>query len=82
MPMAASSATGSTGRSRARAAADGSILRSKITVPGLPAWAVPRPRLDRLIAEGVRGPLTARVTRPGRRASPGQGLLQLGDERK
>src|SRR5215472_11786184 len=65
MPMAASSATGSMGRSRARAAADGSILRSKITVPGLPDWAVPRPRLDRLIAEGVRGPLTALMGPPG-----------------
>src|SRR5215831_15202993 len=65
MPMAASSATGSMGRSRARAAADGSILRSKITVPSLPDWAVPRPRLDRLIAGGVRGPLTALMGPPG-----------------
>jgi LuxR family transcriptional regulator, maltose regulon positive regulatory protein len=53
------------GRPRAQANADRSILRSKITVPGLPDWAVPRPRLDRLIADGVRGPLTALVGAPG-----------------
>jgi LuxR family transcriptional regulator, maltose regulon positive regulatory protein len=63
--MAARTATGSARRSRTRANADGSVLRSKITVPGLPDWAVPRPRLDRLIAEGVTGPLTALMGPPG-----------------
>ena len=33
------------------------VLTSKITRPDLPAWAVTRPRIDALIAEGVRGPL-------------------------
>ena len=63
--MAASTAIGSAGRSRTQTTADGSILRSKITVPGLPEWAVPRPRLDRLIAAGVHGPLTALMGPPG-----------------
>src|SRR5215469_1963899 len=63
--MTAGSAIGSTGRPRTQASADVSILRSKITVPGVPDWAVPRPRLDRLIAEGVRGPLTALMGPPG-----------------
>jgi LuxR family transcriptional regulator, maltose regulon positive regulatory protein len=40
------------------------ILESKITTPGVPDWAVPRPRLTKLIAEGVRwSPLTM-VTGP------------------
>jgi LuxR family maltose regulon positive regulatory protein len=63
--MAASAATGSTGRSGTQADADASILASKITVPSLPAWAVPRPRLGRLIADGIRGPLTALIGPPG-----------------
>src|SRR5262249_59600164 len=65
MPMAASVSTGSAGRSGRRAGTDASILTSKITVPGRPNWAVPRPRLDRLIAGGIRGPLTALVGPPG-----------------
>src|SRR5205823_5527026 len=48
-----------------QADADASILTSKITVPGLPAWAVPRSRLERLIDGGVRGPLTALIGPPG-----------------
>ena len=40
------------------------ILASKITVPGVPDWAVPRPRITKLIAEGTRWcPLTV-VTGP------------------
>jgi LuxR family transcriptional regulator, maltose regulon positive regulatory protein len=40
------------------------ILASKVTVPGVPDWAVPRPRITKLIAEGVRWcPLTV-VTGP------------------
>jgi len=34
-------------------------------VPSLPAWAVSRPRLEKLIAEGVRGPLTTITGPPG-----------------
>ncbi len=62
--MAASAALRSVGPpGRANAAA--SILKSKITVPRLPEWAVPRPRLDRLIGDGAGGPLTALVGAPG-----------------
>ena len=40
------------------------ILASKVTAPGVPGWAVPRPRITRLIAEGTRWcPLTV-VTGP------------------
>jgi len=30
------------------------ILASKITVPGVPDWTVPRPRITKQIAEGTR----------------------------
>jgi LuxR family maltose regulon positive regulatory protein len=45
--------------------ADDPILTSKITVPTLPAWVVPRPRVDKLIADGVHGPLTTVTGPPG-----------------
>jgi LuxR family maltose regulon positive regulatory protein len=41
------------------------LLRSKIIVPGLPAWTVPRPRLEARIAEGTHGPLTSVTGPPG-----------------
>jgi LuxR family maltose regulon positive regulatory protein len=42
------------------------ILASKITVPGVPDWTVPRPRITKLIAEGVRWcPLTMITGPPG-----------------
>ena len=41
------------------------VLTSKITRPDLPAWAVTRPRIDKLIADGVRGPLTSVTGAPG-----------------
>jgi LuxR family transcriptional regulator, maltose regulon positive regulatory protein len=41
------------------------ILQSKITVPALPAWAVPRPRLARRIAQGVKGMFTSITGPPG-----------------
>ena len=41
------------------------VLTSKITRPDLPAWAVTRPRIDKLIAAGVRGPLTSVTGAPG-----------------
>ena len=50
-------------RSREHAGADDPILMSKITLPDLPGWAVERPRIEKLIAEGARGPLTS-VTGP------------------
>jgi LuxR family transcriptional regulator, maltose regulon positive regulatory protein len=63
--MAISTATASAGRSRAQPGADLSLLRSKITAPGPPDRAVPRPRLDQLIAEGAGGPLTVLIGPPG-----------------
>ena len=58
--MSARAAARSTGQA---AAADDPVLISKITVPGVPAWAVRRPQIDKLIAEGARGPLTT-ITGP------------------
>ena len=52
-------------RSTGQAAADDPILISKITVPGVPGWAVRRPQIDKLMAEGVRGPLTTVTGPPG-----------------
>ena len=63
--MAARTAGGSAERARASADSGVSILRSKITMPAAPDWAVPRPRLDQLIAGGVQGPLTALMGPPG-----------------
>ena len=63
--MAAHAAAGLMGRARTSMDADISILRSKITMPAVPDWAVPRPRLDQLIAGGVQGPLTALMGPPG-----------------
>jgi LuxR family maltose regulon positive regulatory protein len=55
--------TGAAARSPTRSgrqgtAFDNPVLTSKITVPGVPGWAVPRPRIDNLIAQGARRPLT------------------------
>jgi LuxR family transcriptional regulator, maltose regulon positive regulatory protein len=63
--MAARAATGAVEAARTSMDADISILRSKITMPAVPDWAVPRPRLDQLIAGGVQGPLTALMGPPG-----------------
>ena len=53
-------------RSRGQATgADDPVLTSKITVPSLPAWAVSRPHIDKLIAEGARGALTTVTGPPG-----------------
>ena len=41
------------------------ILRSKITTPALPSWLVPRPRLEKRIAQGTQGPLTSITGPPG-----------------
>ena len=45
--------------------AEDPVLTSKITVPSLPGWAVERARIERLIAAGVRGPLTTITGPPG-----------------
>jgi LuxR family transcriptional regulator, maltose regulon positive regulatory protein len=52
-------------RSRGQADACDPVLTAKLTVPGLPGWAVARPRIDKLIAEGTRGPLTLVAGPPG-----------------
>jgi len=41
------------------------VLLSKITMPGVPAWAVPRARIDDLLAAGTQGPLTSVTGPPG-----------------
>ncbi len=48
-----------------RAQADDLVLASKLIAPGLPAWMVARPRLDKSIAEGADGPLTVVTGPPG-----------------
>jgi len=40
------------------------ILASKVTAPGVPGWAVPRPRVTKLIAEGTRWCSLTVVTGP------------------
>jgi LuxR family transcriptional regulator, maltose regulon positive regulatory protein len=51
---------------RPAASADILILASKITVPGVPDWTVPRPQVTKLIAEGTRRcPLTVVTGPPG-----------------
>ena len=51
---------------RVTAAAGDPILASKITAPTAPDWIVPRPRITRQIAEGVRRcPLTVITGPPG-----------------
>src|SRR5690242_17083726 len=52
-------------RSRGQADAYDPVLTAKLTVPDLPGWAVARPHLDKLIAEGTRGPLTLLAGPPG-----------------
>ena len=42
------------------------VLLSKITAPGLPDWAVPRPRVAAIMAESTRAPVTAVTGPPGR----------------
>jgi LuxR family maltose regulon positive regulatory protein len=60
---------GNRGPTRTRRAAvlvDDPILTSKITAPDIPAWAVQRPRITALIAEGARWcPLTVVTGPPG-----------------
>ena len=65
--MATHAASQPTARARRVTAAVGDpILASKITAPAAPDWIVPRPRITRLIAEGVRRcPLTVITGPPG-----------------
>jgi LuxR family transcriptional regulator, maltose regulon positive regulatory protein len=50
---------------RGRGEAADPVLTSKVTKPDLPGWAVSRPRIEKLIAEGARGPLTSVTGPPG-----------------
>src|ERR1700758_643176 len=52
-------------RLRGRTETDDPVLMSKVTVPEVPGWAVTRPRIERLIAEGARGSLTSVTGPPG-----------------
>jgi hypothetical protein len=57
------------------------IVASKITAPGVPGWAVPRPRITTLIARDRRWcPLTV-VTRGGRGQDDGAGVVGGGRTR-
>ncbi len=51
---------------RSAVSANVPILAAKITAPGVPDWAVPRPRITKLIADGTRQcPLTIVTGPPG-----------------
>src|SRR5437764_315563 len=50
--------------SRPTVSADVPILAAKITAPGVPDWAVPRPRITMLIAQGSRWHRLTVVTAP------------------
>jgi ATP/maltotriose-dependent transcriptional regulator MalT len=54
------------GSRRAKGPAGDPILAAKITAPDVPDWALPRPRITKLIAEGTRWcPLTVVTGPPG-----------------
>ena len=64
--MAASTQVRAAARSgRHGSPAEDPVLMSKITIPGVPDWIVPRPRIDKLIADGAHGPLTTVTGPPG-----------------
>src|SRR5215471_21780809 len=50
---------------RQTAGAGDPLLASKVTVPGVPEWLIPRPRIQALIAQGADGPVTALTGPPG-----------------
>ena len=52
-------------RLRGRADTDDPVLMSKVTVPEVPGWAVVRPRIEKLVADGARGSLTSVTGPPG-----------------
>lgn len=52
------------GSARHATAAD-PVLAAKITMPGVPSWLVPRPRLEERIAQGAQGPVTTVTGPPG-----------------
>ena len=75
--MSSTSAGPQTVRSRSRKdLARDPILRSKITAPALPAWAVPRPRLARRVSQGTQGILTSVTGPPGAGKGPQASRLE------
>ncbi|MDQ2873341.1 MAG: LuxR C-terminal-related transcriptional regulator [Actinomycetota bacterium] len=64
MTATESTQAGSSHRTRA-SRADDIILASKIVPPSVPDWMVVRPRIDKLINDGVQGPLTLVSGPPG-----------------
>lgn len=64
--MTSTSAGPRTGQSRPlQSLARDPILQSKITVPALPAWTVPRPRITKRVAQGTRAAVTLITGPPG-----------------
>src|SRR5438477_10249138 len=53
------------GQARARRDPRDPVLTSKITRPEVPDWTIARPRIDKLIDAGARGPLTSVTGPPG-----------------
>jgi len=53
------------GSGRQAGGAGDPLLASKVTVPAVPEWLIPRPRIEKLIAEGARGPVTTVTGPPG-----------------
>jgi LuxR family maltose regulon positive regulatory protein len=62
---ASSPGTHGTARPGGRGDPGDPVLASKVTMPELPEWAVTRPRIDKLLAEGAQGPLTSVTGPPG-----------------
>jgi LuxR family transcriptional regulator, maltose regulon positive regulatory protein len=50
---------------RQAARTDEPVLAAKLAPPRVPGWVVPRKRIERRIADGVRGPLTVVTGPPG-----------------
>lgn len=55
------------------------LLVSKISVPSMPGWLVPRPRLEKLIAHGAQGPITSVTGPPGAGKTAALALWAAGD---
>ena len=53
------------GRARERRDPRDPVLTSKITRPEVPTWTIARPRIDKLVDAGARGPLTSITGPPG-----------------
>ena len=58
-------APGGTAAGGSPADAGDPVLLSKITTPGVPGWAVPRPRIEAIMAESARVPLITVTGPPG-----------------